>query len=69
MPRLIAILLVLVTLTGCNGRWVNGQWIEEVAVPVVATCPGGRVDLERRTVDVINGRARNTVVRTNACLD
>ena len=62
----VALLLFCVLLSGCNttGRWVYQEDVREVR------CPGGRIDQERRIVDVINGgRTRNTVVRTNACLD
>jgi hypothetical protein len=66
MTRSIGMLLVFVVLTGCRGQW---QWVEEVGVVREVSCPGGRVDVERRTTNVIGGQARNTVVRTNTCLN
>lgn len=57
-------LLLLSVLTDCRGQW---QWVEEVrAVP---TCPGGRVDIERRNTRVIAGNANTTITRTNTCLE
>jgi hypothetical protein len=61
--RLIAMLLMVVVLTGCRGRLA---WVDEVS-PV--SCPGGRVDIERRTTSVVAGQTRNTVTRTNSCLE
>ena len=47
-------------LTGC----VGDRLVRE------GTCPGGRVDIEKRVVDTnAMGRIRNTTIRTNACLD
>lgn len=67
--RAIALLVMLIALTDCRGRW---EWVEDravVAAPAVE-CRGGRVNLERRTTDVaVAGRTRNTVVRTDACLE
>ena len=64
------VLLCALLLGGCErGRWV---WAEDrpVIAPVVAECPGGRVNVEKRTVDVgVVGRTRNTTVRTDACLN
>jgi len=59
-------LLLCLSLAGCvtdRGRW---EWRP---VDVEVRCPGGRIDQERRITDVVDGRTRNTVIRTNACLD
>jgi hypothetical protein len=61
----VVILLCLLT-TGCM---VDGRRWEWQPVDVEVRCPGGRISEERRSTDVIAGRTRNTVVRTNACLD
>jgi len=61
----MAILLCL-TLTGCM---VDGRRWEWRAVDVEVRCPGGRIDQEKRMTDVVAGRTRNTVIRTNTCLD
>ena len=56
------VLAICLTLAGCNtGRWV---YTEETH------CRGGRVVVEKRTVDVrVVGQTRNTTIRTDACLD
>lgn len=62
-------LLVLGALTDCRGRW---EWIEDAPVvraAPVATCPGGRNDIERRSTRVIAGHVTTTVTRTNSCLE
>jgi hypothetical protein len=63
MTRIAAMLLAMAVLVGCRGQL---QWVDEVAV---VSCPGGRVDLEKRTTNVVGGQTRNTVVRTNTCLN
>jgi len=52
-------------LTDCRG----GQWVyQEQAFE--RSCPGGKVVQEKRISDVlVTGRTRNTVIRTDACLD
>ena len=64
--RTCAVLAMLMLATGCrHGRWV---WQEEL--PVAAECRGGRINTEKRVTDVlVAGRTRNTVTRTDACLD
>jgi hypothetical protein len=32
-------------------------------------CLGGKIVQEKRTTDVVLGRTRNTVMRTNTCLE
>ncbi len=66
MRALILIAALLLT-AGC--RVTGGRWVVEE--PVVArVCPGGVINQERRFVDTFaGGRVRNTVVRTDACLN
>lgn len=66
MIRAIAAMLVLIALTDCRGRW---EWVEETRAVSAPTCPGGRVDIERRSTSVVAGQTRNTVTRTNSCLE
>jgi len=61
----MAILLCLI-LTGCMHDGRRWEWRP---IEAEVSCPGGRIVEERRSTDVIAGRTRNTVVRTNACLD
>jgi hypothetical protein len=59
-------LLVSLVLANCQpaGRWV----FEETRV--LNPCPGGRVNLVKRTTDTnVGGRVRQTVVNTDACLE
>ena len=65
------LLMIILTMAGCNrGRWA---WVEEepaVVAPVAEKCRGGTVNTERRVTDVtVLGRTRNTITRTDACLD
>ena len=59
-----AALGICLLLLGCRGERL--EWV--IDKPVVE-CVGGRIVEERRTTDVVAGRTRNTVVRTNACLE
>ena len=56
-------IVLLLTLAGCSGRVA---WVPETPEE---KCVGGTVNLERRQVDTLPGRVRNTVTRANACLD
>ena len=61
----IAAIVFVLLLAGCRG----GQWVyQEQAFE--RPCPGGKVVQEKRISDVlVTGRTRNTVIRTDACLD
>ena len=60
----IALVLLCVLLGGC--RFTGGRWVEDD----VKRCRGGVINTEKRITDTfINGRVRNTTVRTDACLD
>jgi hypothetical protein len=62
MPIRFALLCLL--LTDCRGQWV---WQESL---VERVCAGGKIVTEKRTTDVVvTGHTRNTVTRTDACLD
>jgi hypothetical protein len=67
MSRVAILIVVLLAASGC--RVTGGRWVAEE--PVVArNCPGGVIAQERRFVDTfVGGRVRNTVVRTDACLN
>lgn len=63
-----AIMLALL-LAGCSDQATRGRW-QYVVDPVVKECPGGRVNVERRTIATSPaGITRNTTTRTNTCLD
>jgi len=65
MRSITVVLLIALAVSGC--RFVGGRWVEE---EVVLPCPGGRVDTVRRTTDTfLNGRVRNTTIRTSSCQD
>jgi hypothetical protein len=70
MMKFAVVLSIVLMMTGCGrGRWA---WVDEepVIAPVVAKCRGGTVNTERRVTDVtVLGRTRNTVTRTDACID
>jgi len=56
-------LMVLLITAGCRGRVA---YVEDVPED---KCSGGRIDQERKTTDVVLGRTRNTVLRTQTCLE
>ena len=57
-------LCLLLLLTDC--RFVGGRWVVEEE----RRCRGGVVTTEKRITDTfVMGRVRNTVIRTDACLD
>lgn len=65
MKPITMVLLVALAVSGC--RFVGGRWVEE---EVVVACPGGRVVTEKRITDTfLNGRVRNTTIRSNICQD
>jgi hypothetical protein len=67
MTRAVILVAVLLLAAGC--RVSGGRWVVEEPVPV-RVCPGGVINQERRFVDTfVGGRVRNTVVRTDACLN
>jgi hypothetical protein len=55
--------MVLLITAGCRGRVA---YVEDVPED---KCSGGRIDQERKTTDVVLGRTRNTVLRTQTCLE
>ena len=61
--RRVGTIALLLMLAGCSGRL---SWVEDVPAE---RCVGGTVALEKRQVDTLPGRVRNTVTRANACLD
>ena len=62
MTKITVLMLVAMLVSNCRGRWV-----EDAVIPA---CVGGRVNVEKRITDVtVTGRTRNTVIRTDACLD
>jgi len=62
ISSLIAIAGLLVS--GC--QVVGGRWVVDDKV----RCRGGVINSEKRITDTfINGRVRNTTIRTDACLD
>ena len=67
MTRAAILLAALMVLGAC--RVTGGRWVAEEPV-ATRHCPGGVVNTERRFVDTwVGGRVRNTVVRTDACLN
>lgn len=64
MRAIVMLALVALTASGC--RFTGGRWVEDDA----RRCRGGVINTEKRITDTfINGRVRNTTIRTDACLD
>jgi hypothetical protein len=57
--------IMALSMTSCRG----GQWVyQEQAFE--RSCPGGKINQEKRTTEMlVGGRTRNTITRTDACLD
>jgi len=56
--------IMALSLCDCRGQWV---WQEQVTE---RACPGGKINQEKRVTEVlVAGRTRNTITRTDACLD
>jgi len=65
MPTTFALIVALLLTTGC--RITGGRWMPD---EVERRCKGGVINTEKRMTDTfINGRVRNTTIRTDACLD
>jgi len=62
--RIVMLLAALLATAGC--RVTGGRWVEDD----VKRCRGGVINTEKRITDTfVMGRVRNTVIRTDACLD
>jgi hypothetical protein len=65
MRAIVMLALVALTASGC--RFTGGRWVVDEDVK---RCRGGVINTEKRITDTfINGRVRNTTIRTDACLD
>lgn len=63
--RIVVVLLIALTAASC--RFTGGRWVVDEEVK---RCRGGVINTEKRITDTfINGRVRNTTIRTDACLD
>ena len=59
-----SLLVMLLLATGC--RVTGGRWVVEEE----RKCRGGVITTEKRITDTfVMGRVRNTVIRSDACLD
>jgi hypothetical protein len=64
MRAIVMLALIALAASGC--RFTGGRWVEDD----VRRCRGGVINTEKRITDTfINGRVRNTTIRTDACLD
>ena len=62
MTGMSLLIVAVLLLPGC--RVTGGRWVVE------ERCPGGVVNTEKRTVDTwVGGRVRNTVTRTDSCMN
>ena len=62
--HVVIVLALAMVITGC--RTTGTRWVQEEVI----SCPGGRIDTQRRITDTLpGGRTRSTLIRTNACLE
>jgi len=62
--RAVVVILCILT-SGC--QVTGGRWVVDAPAQ---KCKGGVINTERRVTDTwVGGRVRNTVIRTDACLD
>jgi hypothetical protein len=63
----VVVMLTLIALVASGCRFTGGRWVVDEEV---RKCRGGVINTEKRITDTfINGRVRNTTIRTDACLD